>query len=189
MAIRLLSECDNNFSTETRYNRGGCGYLKKHLRAFNHAALQGNPFLVMIDLDNSICPAKLISDCLQGTRQSSNLLVRIAVREAEAWLLADNIELPKHISVAPALFPADVENLPDAKQKLLNLVRKSKKKTLVPRLCPAPKSTAVIGPEYNDFFAEFVLYSWNFECARGRSRSLQRAYERVKSFAPTWSPD
>ena len=62
MAARVLSEIDRNYATGTVYNRGGFGYLKKNIRAFNSAARAGTPFLVMTDLDTQLCPARVNSE-------------------------------------------------------------------------------------------------------------------------------
>jgi hypothetical protein len=65
---------------------GGYGYLKKNIRAFNHAA-RGMPFLVLTDLNSTECPPTLIKKWLPYPKHP-NLLFRVAVREVEAWLLA-----------------------------------------------------------------------------------------------------
>lgn len=187
MAARVLSEIDRNYATGTVYNRGGFGYLKKNIRAFNSAARAGTPFLVMTDLDTQLCPAELIRSWLQNEERNPNLLIRVAVREAEAWLLADNHKLPPHIGVPTALFPEDAEGLADPKRKLIELIAHSKKVSLKKRLCPRPGSTAKIGPEYNSFFASFVLYEWDFSRALTRSPSLRRTVERLRSFTPNWA--
>lgn len=186
LATRVLSEINRNYATATIYNRGGFGYLKKNIRAFNSAARAGTPFLVMTDLDSHLCPSELIRSWLPTEEQNPNLLIRVAVREAEAWLLADNHKLPPHIGVSTALFPEDAESLQDPKRKLIELIANSKRVSLKKRLCPKPGSTAKIGPEYNSFFASFVLYDWDFSRALARSRSLKRTVERLRSFTPTW---
>jgi hypothetical protein len=187
MAVRILSEINRNYATNTVYNRGGFGYLKKNISAFNFAARAGTPYLVMTDLDDQLCPSELIRSWLQNTERNPNLLIRVAVREAEAWLLADDNKLPTCIGVSSSLFPGEVEQLPNPKGKLLELIGRSKQRGLKKRLCPAPGSTAKIGPEYNAFFAEFVLYKWDFDRARSRSASLRRTVDRLNSFAPSWS--
>jgi hypothetical protein len=83
----LLRILPVQFATRTIYNRGGYGYLKRTVNGFNNAA-QGIPFLVGTDLDTYECPPALIDDWLPRPKHD-NLLIRVAVREAEAWVLAD----------------------------------------------------------------------------------------------------
>src|SRR5271166_4667562 len=87
LALKILRSIPTDYATQTVYNRGGYGYLKRTINGFNNAA-KGTPFLVATDLDNYECPPALIADWLRHPKHH-NLLICIAVREAEAWVLAD----------------------------------------------------------------------------------------------------
>src|SRR5271157_5538724 len=87
LALKILQTIPTEYATQTVYNRGGYGYLKRTINGFNNAA-KGTPFLVGTDLDHYECPAALIQNWLNNPKHH-NLLIRVAVREAEAWVLAD----------------------------------------------------------------------------------------------------
>jgi len=50
LLIKVLSVIPNTYATRTIYNRGGSGYLRKHINGFNLAA-RSIPFLVGTDLE------------------------------------------------------------------------------------------------------------------------------------------
>ena len=84
---RLLDHADRGYAIGTAYGRRGFGYLRRTITGWNRAA-QFVPFIVLTDLDRRPCPTELIEDWLREARHP-NLLLRVAVREVEAWLLAD----------------------------------------------------------------------------------------------------
>lgn len=79
---KLLESLNRDFLIGDVYSRGGFGYLKKNISAFNNAA-KGVPYLVVTDLDRAICPLDLIEEWLPSNRHE-NLIFRIAVREIES---------------------------------------------------------------------------------------------------------
>src|SRR6266851_2194826 len=87
LSLKILRTVPTEYATKTIYNRGGNGDLKRTINGFNNAS-KGTPFLVGTDLDRYICPSALIDDWLTHPKHH-NLLIRVAVREAEAWVLAD----------------------------------------------------------------------------------------------------
>ena len=65
----------------------GKANLRRALPGYN-AAAQGNPWLVLVDLDRDFdCAAALVADWLPAP--SAYMRLRVVVREIEAWLLAD----------------------------------------------------------------------------------------------------
>ena len=87
--LRMLSYV-GSYSVGTSYRRGGFGYLRSTISGWNHAA-KGIPFIVWTDLDRYACPSMLIDEWLPF--RHPNFLLRIAVREVEAWLLGDGSNL------------------------------------------------------------------------------------------------
>ena len=68
--------------------RGGNGYLRSRMPQWSDLARR-QPVLVLTDLDTLTCPSALIGSWLGGRLPSTGLLLRVAVRTIEAWLLAD----------------------------------------------------------------------------------------------------
>jgi hypothetical protein len=84
---RLLAHADKGYSVGAAYGRRGFGYLRRTITGWNRAA-RFVPWVVLTDLDRGTCPAALIDEWLTEPKHP-NLLLRVAVREVEAWLLAD----------------------------------------------------------------------------------------------------
>lgn len=185
LALKILRTIPIEYATRTVYNRGGNEYLKRTINGFNNAA-KGTPFLVGTDLDSYECPSALIGDWLTHPKHH-NLLIRVAVREAEAWVLADRDTFANFLGINVTRVPADVEAVPDPKKALIQLARRSPKKQLRDDICPPPNSTRKIGPNYNARLGSFVSESWNPTVARLNSRSLDRAIIRLVAFRPQWA--
>jgi hypothetical protein len=182
---RLLLHCANFYAVGTVYRRGGYGYLRKNIRGWN-AAAKGRPFLLITDLDSASCPPSLIASWLPIPKHD-NLLFRVAVREIEAWLLADAAGLASYFGVKPALLPTNPEKLIDPKQKLVELARLAKRKNVREDIVPRRGSTAKQGPGYNACLCAFVESVWNIEAAEKTAASLQRTLRRLSNFSPKWS--
>ncbi|MGL5066189.1 MAG: hypothetical protein ACRC62_39975, partial [Microcoleus sp.] len=115
-----------------------------------------------------------------------NLLFRIAVKEVEAWLLAHREAFAEFLGISVDLIPADVDKIPDPKQLLINLAKKSKKRTLREAIVPDRNSTSQIGKDYNGQLIQFVNSSWQVASAQTNSPSLERAMNAIVNFQPTW---
>jgi|SRR5271165_2070746 len=184
LLLRILATIPARYATRTIYNRGGYGYLKRTINGFNNAA-KGIPFLVATDLDRYECPPALVNDWLTSPKHH-NLLIRVAVREAEAWVLADREGLARFLGISAARVPGDVEAQPDPKETLIQLARMSRKKFMRDDLCPRRNSTSKVGPNYNARLGSFVSTDWDLSAARLNSPSLDRTVNRLVSFQPNW---
>ena len=78
--------------------------------------------MVLTDLDDGPCPSDLIGGWLTSPRHP-NLILRVAVREVEAWLLADAGNLAKFLGIDEARIPAIPEEIRDPKAMLVELAR------------------------------------------------------------------
>jgi hypothetical protein len=185
LARKIIQSIPDKFVTNTIYNRGGNGYLKRTINGFNNAA-RGVPFYVGTDQDRYQCPSALIDDWLEHPRHA-NLLIRVAVREAEAWVLADQMNFANFIGINSANVPADVEALPNPKDMLIQLTRTSRYKQISDDICPSLRSTSKVGPNYNARLGAFVSVSWDPAVARLHSRSLDRTINRLTTFHPQWA--
>lgn len=181
----ILRQSQRSFSIGHCFYKNGSGYIKKNILGFNKAA-QGMPFLVLTDLDNEECPLALINSWLSQPKHP-NLIFRVAVREVEAWLLAHREAFADFLGISIDLIPDDVDRIPDPKQELINLTRRSRKKSLRDAIVPAPKSTARIGRDYNAPLIKFVHENWRVDSARNHSSSLAKAVDAIDAFEPIWS--
>ncbi|WP_199247054.1 hypothetical protein [[Phormidium] sp. ETS-05] len=179
----MLQQSERPFVIGTCLNRGGYGYLKKILPGLNHAA-QGMTYLVLTDLDRGECPLALISEWLRQPKHP-NLILRVAVKEVEAWLLAHREAFAEFLGISVDLIPVDVDAIPDPKQTLINLARKSRKRLLREAIVPVAKSTAQIGKDYNGQLIQFVQQNWQAASAQANSPSLKRAMNALMKFEPT----
>jgi len=186
LLLRILATIPVQYATRTIYNRGGYGYLKRTINGFNKAA-KGIPFLVATDLDRYECPPALINEWLINPKHD-NLLIRVAVREAEAWVLADREGFARFLGISVARIPVDVEAQPDPKETLIQLAGVSRKKFMRDDLCPRRNSTSKIGPNYNVRLGSFISKDWDLGAARLNSRSLDRTINRLVAFQPNWAP-
>ena len=181
--FRLLSDT-KRFAIGTPYRRGGNGYLKSTIAGWNRAAA-GVPFLVLTDLDTFPCPGDLIASWFTAP-QHPNLIFRIAVREVESWLLADQPNFAKFLGIKETLIPVKPDDLNDPKQTLVQLAHKSRHKQLREDIVPRKGSTAKQGPDYNARLEQFVHTMWDPAHAAQSSPSLARARNRLATFKPSW---
>lgn len=174
-----LAEKTDKFFISNSYSEGGFGYIKKNIRGFNEAS-KGCPFFVLTDLDNGDCAPALISDWLKDPPHA-NLIFRVAIREVEAWLLADIEGFSKYTGISKVNFHSTPEDLPDPKAALLQLIKRCRKRDIREDILPKDEF-AKVGPNYNDRLSEFVIKHWNISRALKRSDSLKRAMQHLTTF-------
>ena len=183
--IRKILACSGQpFYAGTSYIGQGFGYLRKNIRGFNKAA-QGTPWIVLTDLDQSICPPELIRVWLPEPKHP-NLLFRVAVREVEAWLLADRGGFASFLGIRKELLPLNADAIQEPKQHLINLARKSRRREVRDDIVPPHGSTRQIGPNYNGRLVSFVHKKWDVLVATQSSESLTRTFNSLSKFSPTW---
>ncbi|HZQ91362.1 MAG TPA: hypothetical protein VFA60_06190 [Terriglobales bacterium] len=182
---RVLAFVDRDYAVRTIYSRGGYGYLKKNIGGFNNAA-KSVPYIILTDLNSYGCPPELIEDWLRAPL-SANLILRVAIREVEAWLLADRQAASRFLGVGLAAIPGDPESIRDPKEKLIEIARGSRRRQIRDDICPRPGSTSKIGPNYNAALSRFVASAWNPGLASANSPSLSKAIQRLREFVPSWA--
>jgi hypothetical protein len=182
MLRKMIEQCAEALDVCACYQRHGQGYLKKNIGGFNSAA-RITPFIVLTDLDAIECAPFLITEWLPyGSHR--NLLLRVAVREVESWLLANRDGFARYLSISEALIPLKVEDIMDPKQFLIGLARKSKKRSIREAIVPKMGSGAVQGPDYNGALIDFVRHFWDIDEAANNAASISRAIERIAAFRP-----
>lgn len=178
---RLVAATGNRLKVSTVFRANGFGNIKNRIQNFRNAS-HVIPHIVMTDLDTYACPPDLLRDWGAGVLPS-RMLVRIAVREVESWLLADRAGIANLIKVPVVKIPANPDALLDPKQVLLNLARHSRSRRFAAEFVPANGSKAKHGPAYNQHLSAFAAQEWNSALAASASPSLQRSVVRIKEFA------
>lgn len=176
---RLLAE-SGAFSVGVSHTSGGFGWIKKKINSFNQVA-KGMPYIILTDLDEEECPPVLLRKWLKGNKHS-HLILRVAVKEVEAWLLASRSRFAKFLGVSEKKIPVQVEEIPNPKEFVIQLARKSRKKSVAEDIVPPPGVTARVGPDYNGQLIRFVSREWDIGEARTRSNSLDRAIRALCNF-------
>ncbi len=162
----------------------GNEYLRAKCRALNSAAAH-MPVMLLADQDvPTRCPPRLISEWL-GRGPTSRLFFRVAVMEVESWVMADREAFAALVGIPAHRVPTDTDSIPDPKQFLVNLARRSRIRRIRDGLVPARRSTAQVGPAYNALLVEFVNRTWDPDAARMASPSLRRTVVRLRdAFRP-----
>lgn len=182
IARKIIKQSQYQMVIGNCYRKGGYGYIKRTLPGFNRAS-KVTPFLVLADLEAE-CPPIQIRDWLPMPMHP-NLLFRIAVMEAESWILADREGLASFLGVSVNLIPNAVDNIADPKQFLINLAKRSHNRAIREAIVPAHSSTARIGPDYNGQVIHFVENYWDIEAATNNSPSLARTVKAITNFKLT----
>jgi hypothetical protein len=185
MAIieRLLGFAKIPLVIHLRLGGKGCGYIRSRIKHF-HQAARHQPFFILLDSDKETCAYNLLTSLVPSTFRNPNCLFRIAVREIEAWLLADSKGTSKFLGISERLVPKNPESLIDPKNHLITLARQSKKRQFVAGIIPDSRTSAAVGPEYNQILSVFIKNDWDVRAASKRSESLRRALSAIETFNP-----
>mgnify|MGYP006295613987 CR=1 FL=1 len=154
----------------------GSGYIHKKIGAFNRAA-EHQSYIILTDLDDRECAPTFYKELLPDSIHE-NLLLQIAVREVETWLLADRQNFASFLGTSKNKIESVPENIDDPKQYIFNLARRSNKRIVREGLLP-PDATSRLGPLYNPLLMKFVDQKWDLLKARNNSQSLDRFIKRI----------
>ena len=163
------------------YGESGKDRLDGAVVGYNAAARFGT-WVVLRDLDTD-------ADCAPSLRErllaapAPGMVFRIAVREIEAWLLADQRSFARYFSVAPVRIPNDPESILRPKEFLVNLVRRSRSRTVRDDVVPREGSKTQVGPGYAGRMIEYASTVWSPHEASVRSDSLKRCLDRLSRLA------
>ena len=179
VARRLLTATGHELGSS--FGRRGCNYIRQKINGFAQRARYGCPLLAMVDLMDFEfeCPPSL-SIALVPERPAL-LVLSVVVRELESWILADQDGIAEFLRVPRSLVPAAPETLPDPKRTLVNLARRSRRRSIREALVPVPGMSASIGPGYVVELQRFVTSSWQLADARNVSPSLDRCIRRLET--------
>lgn len=157
------------------HGKNGKHFLRQRLNGYNQAAHRA-PWVVLVDLNHDAdCAPPLRSSWLP--RPAPNICFRVAVREIEAWLLADRDRFSAFFSIAASRIPANPEAEPEPKRRVVELARWSRRRAIREDMVPRPGSGRVVGPAYASRLIEFVADvadGWRPHVAARSSDSLDR---------------
>jgi len=178
---RLLSDLAPTWAIEFVDNCRGVDRMRSRFVRYRNAS-HVVPHLLLADLDRHECPMALMR-AWKACSEPPRLLLRVAVREVESWLMGDRAGVAAWLQIVEKRVPAAPEAEVDPKARLLNLARGSRSRRLAGEFCPAPGSRASQGPLYNDHVSRFVRSQWNLDAARRAVPSLERACRRIVEVA------
>lgn len=165
-----------------RRKHAGFGYLKSRLPDFVASCQGGINFLLLADLDTCPCPPQLLDSWFGNLAKPKSLLVRVAVREAEAWVLADRGEFAEWLGVPKDVIPQLPEHCLDPKAELLKLAARSRFRDIREGLLPRKGALSKVGIEYNSLLCDFVTTRWHIDEASLIAPSLAKALQRLREF-------
>ena len=181
VARRLVSEYTPGAQITNVMGLQGNQFLRRQMRVFNEIARHRGPSIVFTDLDRpESCPAELVRDWTSGLQVAPKLLMRVAVMEIEAWVIADRQSFAEWLGIATNVVSRNPDDIPDPKRELVDLARRSRKRELREALVRnLPDGLFRPGPGYNAYLGSFVAQLWKPETARVNSPSLNRAIRRI----------
>jgi hypothetical protein len=162
------------------YGKKGRDHLHKQINGYNNAA-RFSPWLVIVDLNHNECAPSMRASWLPNP--ASRMCFRIAVREIEAWLLADRNSLARFLSVPLRRMPQQPDQLDDPKGALVDLARLSRRRDIRTDMVPTTGSHRVVGPAYPSRLIEFAEERWDVTAATQVSDSLARCIASLRTLA------
>lgn len=178
---RLVTACLPDWqlagpSIDTR----GVTRLVPALTRYARLAKDRHPVLCIADTDRQ-CAVTLRSHWLPDWAEP-RLLLRLAVTEAESWVLADREGAAVALGVPLARLPQRPDDDLDPKRLVVTLAAKSRNPLIRNELVSA-FDRSKRGTGYNLHLAAFVRSTWDVRRAETASPSLARAVRRVSALA------
>ena len=188
---RLVYYCSENYNILTSFPARG-GRIKSLVQNYNTLSAE-NPVVLLTDIDTYDCAPSLINQWFSTVPKNDNFLVRVAIDEAEAWLMADREGFADY-------FKVPIDKIPTS--KVLSRFRPSVKemdfpyksslfmmRQIIPftskndfKISLIPEDGISKGPLYNSSIVPFIG-RWDIENAILNSTSLERTVNRLRTFA------
>jgi len=166
------------------YGRNGKPRLLSNIKGYNEA-VRHSPWIVLVDLDRDAeCAPPFCSEWLPSV--APLMCFRIAVREVEAWLMADRERLADFLRIPVTMVPLQAEAIVDPKQTLVNMARKSRIRAIRQDMVPRAESGRQVGPAYPSRLIEFIenrQAGWRPDVAAESSSSLNRCLQCLRRLA------
>jgi hypothetical protein len=161
------------------YIKNGKAALLQKLLGYNAAAQLG-PWLVLVDLNGDApCASPFVAKHLPSPAE--HMIFRVAVRQVEAWLLADRSRFARFMRVSQTRLPNDPDSLVNSKKSLIEIARHSSDRRVREEVLPQAGSGRQVGPGYVASMIEFIELYWKPEEAAARSDSLRRCLGRLSA--------
>jgi hypothetical protein len=176
--LKIVGQSPCSFSEIRSIPCNGFGKIKRNITTYNNAAKHGLYFIIT-DLDRYACAPTLINEWLPNER-NPQLLFRVAVHEIESWLLADRSNFASYLSVSQGLMPLNPDEVPDPKQTIMKLARRSRKRQIREGIPPID-TYAANGPGYNIELRNFIANYWDIVNAAAHSKSLAKTMHRFNT--------
>ena len=178
VAERLITLCGGRLGKVSP--KQGRPYVLEHIGGYNEGARYGGIWFVLVDLDQQPeCAPELVAEMLSDP--AAGMCFRVAVREVEAWLLADRAGFARWASVPTGIIPVDVEAIPKPKEQLIEIVRRSRRRERRDAIVPRPGSRRTEARDYTLTLTEFVASDWDVEAAARAAPSLDRALRCLRA--------
>lgn len=168
-----------NHQVGTVYGKRGVSFLKQRAEGIAVRGAHGHRVLIVadaMDLD-ALCPSEAARSLVSAP--PSGTLVRVAVREMEAWLLASRAELARFLRISLARIPTHSDQVVDPKERLINLARQSSSSKLREMMVPRIGTSAQVGVGYVDAVSNFLNGYWDSDAAAEVSPSFRKFQLRL----------
>jgi len=177
VARMLVAEAGFDLMQCTFTGKRGLGFLKSNLPSYFSAAKRRPVFLVT-DLDDAACAPSLVVEWMRGKVRAQNFMLRVAVREIEAWLLADRTGINRFLGIPLKRIARAPEEVADPKKELL-LLAKGASAERRRGLIRTEGAEVFRGLNYNRILGDFVADGWSSERAAVASASLRKAIDAL----------
>lgn len=165
--------------TAESVDKAGITKLVPELPRYARFARHGDSAVLCIADTDRRCAKELAEKWCPGDAPP-NFLLRLAVTEAESWVLADRTSFARHFDVPLNKVPLVPDELPDPTRVVLELVSKSRKKLFREEMVNFSRVTKA-GAGYNLHLGGFVRNGWHLHEAASNSPSLARAVSRMQA--------
>lgn len=176
----LLAHCEIT-ATPIKATGGKQLLIKDYLPKVTAAAQYHNQAaLIVLDLDQEACAVTYLQELLETVPPL--LSIRVAVREIEAWLMADREHCAKFFRIPVGKLPEEPETILDPKTHLLNLIQGSSNQKIKRDMLPY-KTGGRVGPGYTTRIQEFMThpqYPWRPDVAAQTADSLARCIRALR---------
>lgn len=141
---------------------------------------QSCPVLCIADTDGG-CALELVRRWRPAGAPPS-LLLRLAVAEAESWLLADSSGLAAYLDIPEKKIPVNPDTSADPKLEVLKLAKRSRRREIRQEVVSS-RNPDRPGVGYNLHLGRFAAQHWDPLRAGDRSPSLARTIHRLRAIA------